>query len=364
MPALTATQACTEIVAPRRQHLPVLDGVRGIAVLIVIGFHFWQDFHLEAHDWISRIAIWGSTGVDLFFVLSGFLITGILLDQRASPNSLRNFYVRRVLRIFPLYYATLIGVFTVFPLLTGSGSTPLRKSWWFWGYLQNIPATFAPLAVSGPAHFWSLAVEEQFYVVWPLLVLLLGRAGLWRAAWMAVVFSVSLRAVLVASGHHYLKLAMLDGLAIGSMLAIEGRNRPDGLVGFRQRARWLLIVLGPLLALCQLTVSGHGVALIQIFRTTLISIAYACFLILALSDGLGGFMGRLLCGRALGSAGKVSYAMYVLHPFVLNGLGRLGVRYSVTGLLTALATSYAAAWISWIVLEAHFLRLKRRFETA
>jgi peptidoglycan/LPS O-acetylase OafA/YrhL len=146
-------------------------------------------------------------------VLSGFLITGILLDQRGGPSFLCNFYMRHVLRVFPVYYATLVGVFIVFPLLTGSASIPLRESWWFWVYLQNIPPTFAPAAVSGPAHFWSLAVEEEFYLVWPLLVLLLGRAGLWRAASIAVLLSVALRAVLVASGHHYLKLAIFDGLA-------------------------------------------------------------------------------------------------------------------------------------------------------
>src|SRR6266852_3959186 len=89
-------------------HLPVLDGVRAVAVLSVIYFHFWLGFSNGPYSLAGKLAVWGQTGVDLFFVLSGFLITGILLDSKGSEHFLRNFYARRVLRIFPLYYATLI----------------------------------------------------------------------------------------------------------------------------------------------------------------------------------------------------------------------------------------------------------------
>src|SRR5262245_40903189 len=125
-----------------KQHIPVLDGVRAIAVLFVICFHFWQTFEGGADNLVGRIAVWGQTGVDLFFVLSGFLITGILLDSRGSEHFLRNFYVRRVLRIFPLYYITLMTLYLVCPLLGLTRWVPLNQNVWFWAYLQNIQMTF------------------------------------------------------------------------------------------------------------------------------------------------------------------------------------------------------------------------------
>ena len=161
--------ASTEVSS--RKHIPALDGVRAVAVLLVICFHFWQVFTYGPYSLVGKIAMWGQTGVDLFFVLSGFLITGILLDTKGSPSFLRNFYARRILRIFPLYYATLLTIYLIGPLFRWSAWVPENQSLWFWTYLQNLPMTFAPGHVAGPEHFWSLAVEEQFYMVWPFLVL-------------------------------------------------------------------------------------------------------------------------------------------------------------------------------------------------
>ena len=151
--------------------LPQLDGIRGIAILLVI-------FHNETVKYpflyLDRIFANGWMGVDLFFVLSGLLITGILLDTRQSAGYFKNFYARRCLRTWPLYYASLLLMFGIIPLLLpAQGKIVFERSspWWaFPLYLQNflIPAPEKATGLLGVT--WSLAIEEQFYLVWPLMV--------------------------------------------------------------------------------------------------------------------------------------------------------------------------------------------------
>src|SRR5262245_16358318 len=152
-----------------RSHYPGLDGLRGIAILLVILYHNFGFIPFLNYGWL---------GVDLFFVLSGFLITEILLKTRTTTNYFKNFYTRRVLRIFPLYYLCLILVIVIFPLIKNFPydlSFYRENQVWFWFYLQNWMLIFKQWNDSAILlnHFWSLAVEEQFYIVWPLLVLLI-----------------------------------------------------------------------------------------------------------------------------------------------------------------------------------------------
>jgi len=175
--------------------------------MMVMAFHFSQAFHP------ARWLILGQTGVDLFFVLSGFLISTILLKaQHSRWHEVRNFYVRRVLRIFPLYFGYLIGA-----SFLGAG-----VSWWFWVYLQNFPMAFNATDLVGPNHFWSLAVEEQFYLVWPFLILFWPRRWLTQAMWGTIVLSTLLRVVVVHTdvSPFYLTFTRLDGLAAGGLLAL------------------------------------------------------------------------------------------------------------------------------------------------
>src|SRR5262245_10664845 len=160
-------------------HIPALDGIRGIAILLVLLFHFGQYGHglpypaVFVDKLFHRICQIGWVGVDLFFVLSGFLITGILYDSKGRNHYFRNFYVRRCLRILPLYYFSLILFLIVlpklFPLHTGFRS--LRQdSFWYWTYLSNVRVAYRGWDSFGVLdHFWSLAVEEQFYLLWPIV---------------------------------------------------------------------------------------------------------------------------------------------------------------------------------------------------
>ena len=176
----TATRASTS-------RVPALDGLRGIAVLLVLIHHFSgipaaglgvpTGFYRE---WL-RFATIGWAGVDLFFVLSGFLITSILYDAKGPALAFfKNFYARRALRIFPVYYVLVVFMLFLLPwIIPGeeAASAKLRDNQlWLWFYLRNIQslADFQSLIGTGHlvGHLWSLAVEEQFYLVWPMVVLL------------------------------------------------------------------------------------------------------------------------------------------------------------------------------------------------
>ena len=186
-----------------QSRLPQLDGIRGIAILMVI-------IHNESvkdpySPWIACLptAGWG----DLFFVLSGFLITGILLDSKQSEGYFRNFYIRRCLRIWPVYYASLFFMFVVVPLVRPSESALIfaeRSSpWWAYPfYLQNFLVPVPANATGLLGVTWSLAIEEQFYLVWPLVVRFSSMASVRRIALTVVCLSPLLRLFMVSQGMH------------------------------------------------------------------------------------------------------------------------------------------------------------------
>src|SRR5262245_35087776 len=168
-------------------HQPGLDGVRGVAILMVMAIHFVGDSTARTlgQTLLVKAAGYGLLGVDLFFVLSGFLITGILLDAKNRPHYFRNFYALRTLRIFPLYYAVLAVLLLLIPAVTTL--SPLleqarEQQGWLWTYTTNfyVAYTSSWRSLTYVTHFWSLASEEHFYLVWPLVVFALRRKALER----------------------------------------------------------------------------------------------------------------------------------------------------------------------------------------
>ena len=219
-----------------------------------------------------------------------------------------------------------------------------------------------PFAGLGTLPLRSLAVEEHYYLFWPLLVMRLDRDRLLKVIGLAIGFT-AYKNLLAHYEPFYFTLSRLDGLAMGSGLAILARTEPTGIARFARPARLILLGLGLLLIGTELMVSGKSIALVQVVKSSLIAAVYASLILLTLVAGVPAVFSNLLSGRVLGSnIGKYSYGMYVLHPFILGGLHDLGLRYSVPGLLISVLATYLCAWLSWILFEKHFLKMKRYFE--
>ncbi len=325
-----------------RPYFPQLDGVRAVAALMVMGFHFCQ------FKGVGGIAILGQTGVDLFFVLSGFLITTILLlAEPGDWREVRTFYARRALRIFPLYYAYLIGASLLGPAVSG----------WFWIYLQNI-AIAAGAKVVGPNHFWSLAVEEQFYLVWPFLVLFLPRRWLPRTLWSLVAIAVLSRVLLVGSGisSFYFTVSRLDGLSAGGLLAVYSQT--GQLRGWRGRLIGIAAVSAGLLWLEWWRFHAQALPWVQISKLTLGTGFYAAAVgYLVVSNN--GIANRIFSLPALRYTGRISYGLYVFHPavFVFVLARTRGWRTPVQ-LIGCFAAVFLVALLSWYGMESRLLRLK------
>ncbi len=374
--------------ADSRAQIPALDGLRALAILAVILYHtvnvtpriLFTDSGIDRVAWL--IARTGWIGVDLFFVLSGFLITGILLDTRQAPGYFRTFYSRRVLRIFPLYYASLIVLLYLLPHFASPvpPGAPSPGQIWVWTYLSNVRAAVAGHWNATPmftGHFWSLAVEEQFYLVWPLVVLLLPGPRL-RTALLGLILGVAvLRVGLMAAGVNPLAIYVLtptrmDVLAIGAFVALAARE-PGGLLQFR---RWspgvLALCAGGVAAIVLLSGNtSHDSAPMQAIGYSLLGIGFGAGLVSTLGSRPDGLVQRIVTHRWLRYVGRRSYALYVVHPAVVFFLRPVGLtdRLPLIGgsalfrqlgfSALALSAALVVAEVSWQLLEKRCLALKR-----
>lgn len=363
-------------IAGPSDRLPALDGLRGLAIALVTAFHFLRGPGGTAVDLSSALADAGWIGVDLFFVISGFLITGILLDARGDPRYYRNFYARRVLRILPLYYGYLI-------LLLVLARTSLGRALgadyfaahqpWFWTHTTNwlLLATPGPggAGAAGFGALWSLALEEQFYLVWPFIVAVTPGRILLRVCLTVATGSLALRIALAAAGLPAYTLYVssfthLDPLAVGAALAILLREgRLEGAAGW---GRWWLVLGGVTFTLCAALV-GTGAPVFPVPASIMISAVAAmwgglvCWVV---ADPAARAL-RWSRSTPLRTLGKYSYAYYLLQLPVAAALGAAGLwtvvgnRFAHAGIVAA--ATFAAALVSWHLWEKRWLALKDRF---
>jgi peptidoglycan/LPS O-acetylase OafA/YrhL len=363
-------------------HLAALHGVRGLAILLVLAYHF--TLGMTGRGLVSRLAFKlssaGWCGVDLFFVLSGFLITGILADTQGTPRQILNFYARRSLRIFPLYYATLLIVFSLrrWGVCPAGWLAGLDVAWvWLWTYGTNVLAALRgewfPLS-----HFWSLAVEEHFYLFWPAVVVGCPRRTALRACGVLALVALATRVWLVANGAvlaaYCLTVCRIDALVIGGFLALSLRESVEtkALV-----ARARLILLGAGAALVALIVWRRGLAfhdpVVQTVGFLLLALVFAALIALVVTAPERARIAVVFRTTALCVLGRYSYGLYVfnsivilifeaiaLRPRLTTWLGSIRLAYLLE-IVLASSLTFAAAWTSWHVLEKHFLKLKRYF---
>jgi peptidoglycan/LPS O-acetylase OafA/YrhL len=344
---------------PVRQKIPQLDAVRGIAILVVLA----HNLHGFSSLPLSLFSKYGWMGVDLFFVLSGFLITGILLDSKSSEGYFRNFYARRCLRIWPLYYSVLILMFVILPLVRPQDISELlqRSSPW-WSYplfLQNFLVAAPALAVGPLGVSWSLAVEELFYLVWPLCVRFLRNGRLQFVAWTVLLLSPGLRLLFLT--RHWIiysnPFCRLDGMMAGALLAILVRKSSFVPERFLKPA-WILFLVAAPLALTTAAYEAMWLAF------SMAVVASASFVFLALFSA-NTWLRAFFTNRFLIFTGTISYGMYLLHKIPDDAFKRLHLKdaHPIAAFWLAVVASYLLAIASWNLLEKPFLKLKRFFQT-
>lgn len=340
-------------------YIPELQGLRGIAVLLVVAYHCHPRFE---GTWFYKASVWGWTGVNLFFVLSGFLITSILLESRNGPHYFRNFYARRALRIWPVYVLVLAVCYAKADWFVGEPvSIAVRTAPW-WAYLlflQNLSPLALPAAL-GPT--WSLAIEEQYYFLWAPVVRLL------RAPWLlacvlvgclvaAPLFRMSQLAWITPTH----TLTHIDGIAMGSLLSL-------GLYRFPLNRRiWLRmgLIAIPVGFLSAATIAG-GTAFLDTALTTLFGGAVLASIA---STGSKTPVNALLRRGPLAFYGRISYGLYMTHIMVFVYFGWFDLRMDQLGIAGSMAVvgfrllaTTTVATALWYGFESRILRLKRYFE--
>lgn len=339
-------------------YIPELQGLRGLAVLGVVLYHCHP--RLEG-TWLYAGSLWGWAGVNLFFVLSGFLITSILFEARDRPHYFRNFYARRALRIWPVYVLVLAICYANAPWFIGLPVFEAVKTAPWWAYvlfLQNLLHFAMPPAI---AQTWSLAIEEQYYFLWAPMVRIV------RRPWMLAILliAVFVESALMRFAHpRWLtpthSLIHLDGIALGSLLAL-------GLYTLRWRQRaWLVIGLGSFVVgfAAAATIAG-GTA----FLDTALALGFGGAVLAAMaSTGARNPINLLLQRGPLAFYGRVSYGLYMIHIMVFIYFGWFDLRMDSHGIAGNLAivgfrltAATACATVLWYGFESRILKLKRRF---
>ncbi len=349
-------------------HIPELDGIRGLAMLMVLTCHsaMWLPI-----GWMRSVLIEARIGVDLLFVLSGFLITGILLDTRHDRRALRNFYVRRALRVWPLYFVFLALAFIVTrPIMPTMVPHGLSAAAYFF-FVQN----FFYVAGTGPMldPTWSLAVEEQFYVVWPWAALRLRREMVLKVCCVVVAISPVIRIAMRMAGTsedfvYANTLCRMDGIAMGG--AIAAWVRAEGFdVEWLRRFAQLGLILGAFGTAVSfgLSVAPFATELRLSFITMMFGGLMAWVLV---NQGTTPFATRLLRSFGLTRLGRISFGLYLFNlPLytVMHGHWANRVFFSLPSAIAELSRFLtgnllllAIAAVSWRFYESRILGLKGR----
>ncbi len=343
-------------------YVPELDGLRGIAIGAVLLYHCQERF---AGTPLHAVVEWGWAGVNLFFVLSGFLITGILLESRGRERFFTNFYARRALRIWPVYILLLVLYYIAVPWI-------FSGFWWAWHetksapwlhyafFVQNLFVLALPGAI-GPT--WSLAIEEQFYVVWAPITRFLKPSVLIAVLIAMLCASPFLRmANLPFSSTH--TLFHLDGLAVGSLIAVSLRT-----LQWSERV-WRRITIAALMM-----GSCGAIALLyrgSAFSDSFLALTFGGMLLAAvLGTKRRSVYGSALKWAPLSFLGTISYGLYMTHILMFSLIGAFDRRmdaYGIAGNLAVVAVrlvvSITFATMLWYGFEKPILRLKKHFSAS
>jgi peptidoglycan/LPS O-acetylase OafA/YrhL len=347
--------------------IKILDGFRGLAILLVIGYHYFDFFSF------------GWTGVDLFFVLSGFLITGKLVESLGAEHYFRTFYTNRILRIVPLYYVNLLLFFVLIPVLLPSFVSVsfkqlLHQQIYYWTFATNIYDALHgwPLNIT-LIHFWSLACEMQFYLLWPFIIYFFYNQG--KGLLYIIIFFCVVGLLFRIGGQLFLPLndiyryvllpCRIDAFSAGALLYLFLRK--DKLAAFKNKLLFtacmaLTIIL--VLMVAKQSAWHYSVDMVRKYGYTLDAVFWATLIGFFLSADVH-FMKSIFSGRVMTGLGKYSYAMYIFHWPVYIIISRQYIfntgTQDKTWLLAVVAflTTCFCSLASYHLLEKHFLKLKQ-----
>lgn len=374
-------------------HYPLLDGLRGLAILLVMIDHFIM--FTPTAFWqrpISWIANTGWIGVDLFFVLSGFLITGILIKSLDQPNYFKNFYIRRALRIFPLNYFY-IGFFTLALIIAKifflnhpneKIDTALTELPWVWLYATNVLVAIKGHFITASINqFWSLAIEEQFYLIWPaLLFFAKNKKNIFKLSIFLFILSIVARALVVlffenyGPINHVSSVSRFDQFAAGAIASLLIQQKESLQIKKWAPTMTFTFLIG--IIFCELLNRffffdrGH----IEVLEYSVSAICFASLILWLLNTSERSAIHCVFNSTVLKTLGKYSYAIYIFHfPlfiflnwFFWPRVALLVPALNQDTLTTALYKSIVAggltltiAYLSWHLFEKHFLKLKEKF---
>ena len=372
-------------------HIPVLDGIRGLAILMVMVAHFTtilESFIKSSFPFLgpifTKFALSGLMGVDLFFVLSGFLITGILLDTKGTQRFFTNFYARRFLRIFPLYYGVLFLLFFVLPKCISfdvEAQAISANQWWLWAYLTNFPGHpgWDNSRIFLLGHFWSLAVEEHYYLIWPLVVYSCSNQRLKKICVFWITFSIG--AGILSSLFHggvfsflgWSTISFSGGLMLGAFCALVAREE-KGLARFAPYSHKMLAVLGAFFFVLSMTPRRMHLDFINHYISWFF-FAFIMVAALAIKPHRRNYLAAFFNMSIMKLLGKISYGLYIYHFILLPFFEKYYIPIewmrcidsplvvAVLFFILTIGSSFVIAWISWYVYEKQFLKLKTYFET-
>jgi len=362
-------------------HYKFIDGLRGVAVLLVIWFHaselLYEALGYDAYgfDTYYRITILGQFGVDLFFLISGFLITAILIDTAYSERKFKNFYIRRSLRIFPLYYL-FFAIFTFMILFSGQTMFDLKLLYYFF-FIQNWSLLHEVNLYGLLNHTWSLAVEEQFYLIWPCLFWFMYKKSYKATFLMCITFvclSWVLRWFLANLGYNKFAYTMtfshMDGLILGGMIALLYKKWGLGISKYKYAylvTFWIILIILLFLLFNYNTIfEAHIFAMGN--ALSFVSIIYCSLLLYLLSLNKEHWVIKILCTKSITTIGRISYGLYIFHVPICIILSHvifyLGYTYLFGHIILfffTLALSYFCAHSSYTYFEKPILKFKDKW---
>ena len=357
------------------KYIPALDSLRGIAILSVISYHYFPDNKLFSLNW---------SGVDLFFVLSGYLITGRLLSSLKEKNYFRKFYRNRLLRIFPLYYLVLMTFYLAILLFAKNENHVLLsyytlhwKSFFFftdnWSFIRFGLPHDAYLV-----HFWSLAIEEQYYLIWPVLILLIYPAKTRiKVLGISILLVILFRIVIyirnpvesAISVYYYNTFCRVDSLLIGSVLKeLHFRKVNISEIRVKQIATILTVIL--ITGIVYAGSAGFQTIFMRTVGLTVIALLFACIIHATISSN-GHLFFNILNHPGMQYFGKISFGLYIFHWPVLLILGtkimNLGLTFipdrvfliKIVAVTVSFAFSFCLSAVSYRYFESYFLRFKK-----